>query len=94
MPATQTAAEVVLSERLAGWAERYPDVHVTRAVVRDRPARQLVQRSEDAQLIVVGSRGRGGFAGMLVGSVGENVAQMARLPVIVARDSVAKGGGR
>jgi len=62
---------------------------VNRVIVRDKPARQLVQRSENAQLIVVGNRGRGGFAEMLVGSVGESVAQMARVPVIVARESVA-----
>jgi nucleotide-binding universal stress UspA family protein len=88
-PATQSMAEEVLAERLAGWQEQYPDVQVSRTVVRDEPARQLVQRSEEAQLVVVGSRGRGGFAGMLVGSVGETVAQMARMPVIVARESVA-----
>jgi len=88
-PATQSMAEEVLAERLAGWQEQYPDVQVSRTVVRDQPARQLVQRSEEAQLVVVGSRGRGGFAGMLVGSVGETVAQMARMPVIVARESVA-----
>ena len=88
-PVTQSMAEEVLAERLAGWQEQYPDVQVSRTVVRDEPARQLVQRSEEAQLVVVGSRGRGGFAGMLVGSVGESVAQMARMPVIVARESVA-----
>jgi nucleotide-binding universal stress UspA family protein len=88
-PATQSMAEEVLAERLAGWQEQCPDVQVSRTVVRDQPARQLVQRSEEAQLVVVGSRGRGGFAGMLVGSVGETVAQMARMPVIVARESVA-----
>ena len=87
--ATQSMAEEVLAERLAGWQEDYPDVEVTRTVVRDQPARQLVQRSEEAQLVVVGSRGRGGFAEMLLGSVGETVAQMARMPVIVARESVA-----
>jgi nucleotide-binding universal stress UspA family protein len=87
-PANQSAAEEVLAERLAGWQEQYPDVHVDRTVVCDKPARQLVQKSPDAQLVVVGSRGRGGFAGMLVGSVGETVAQMARIPVIVARESV------
>ncbi len=89
-PATQSMAEEVLAERLAGWHEQYPDVHVTRVVVQAQPARQLAQRSEEAQLVVVGSRGRGGFAGMLVGSVGETVAQMARVPVIVARESVAQ----
>ena len=88
-PVTQSTAEEVLAERLAGWQEQYPDVRVSRTVVRDQPARQLVQRSEEAQLVVVGSRGRGGFAGMLVGSVGETVAQMARMPVIVARESMA-----
>jgi nucleotide-binding universal stress UspA family protein len=88
-PATESMAEEVLAERLAGWQEQYPDVRVNRTVVRDKPARQLVQQSEATQLVVVGSRGRGGFAGMLVGSVGETVAQMARVPVIVARESVA-----
>jgi len=88
-PATQPMAEEILAERLAGWQDQYPDVEVNRVVVRDKPARQLVQRSEDAQLVVVGNRGRGGFAEMLVGSVGESVAQMARVPVIVARESVA-----
>ena len=88
-PVTQSMAEEVLAERLAGWQEQYPDVQVSRTVVRDQPARQLVQRSEDAQLVVLGTRGRGGFAEMLVGSVAESVAQMARVPVIVARESVA-----
>ncbi|MGB8390356.1 universal stress protein [Mycobacterium sp.] len=88
-PATQSMAEEVLAERLAGWQEQYPDVRVSRTVVQAQPARQLVERSEEAQLVVVGSRGRGGFAGMLVGSVGETVAQMARVPVIVARESPA-----
>jgi len=86
-PATQSMAEEVLAERLAGWQEQYPDVQVTRTVVQAQPARQLVQQSDGAQLVVVGSRGRGGFTGMLVGSVGETVAQMARVPVIVARES-------
>ena len=71
-------AEEVLAERLAGWREQYPDVQVHPTVVCDKPAHQLVQRSGDAQLVVVGSRCRGGYAEMLVGSVGEIVAQLAR----------------
>lgn len=88
-PTTESMAEEILAERLAGWQERYPDVQVDRIVVRDRPAQQLVRRSEEAQLVVVGGRGRGGFATLLVGSVGESVTQMARVPVIVARESPA-----
>ena len=75
----------VLAERLAGWQERYPDVHIQRRVVCDRPGHWLVQESEHAQLVVLGSRGRGGFAGMLLGSVSTAVAEAAKCPALVVR---------
>lgn len=78
-------AEERLAERLAGWQERYPDVHVKREVVLDRPDRRLLKRSEIAQLTVVGSHGRGGFVGLLLGSVSTTVAETAECPVVVVR---------
>ncbi|MDY6999850.1 MAG: universal stress protein [Actinomycetota bacterium] len=81
----QNLGEEALGERLAGWHERYPDVEVRRAVVCDRPAHKLLEEAEKAQLVVVGSHGRGGFAGMLLGSVSTKVVHHAQVPVIVAR---------
>lgn len=83
--AQQAVGEEALAERLAGWQERYPEVVVRRKIVLDAPARHLLEEAESSQLLVVGSHGRGGFSGMLLGSVSTAVAQAARVPVIVAR---------
>ena len=80
-------AEEELAQRLAGWGERYPDVVVSRVVGQDNPAHRLLAASEGAQLLIVGSHGHGGFAGLLLGSVGSSIVHASRIPVIVARQS-------
>lgn len=80
------AGEAVLAESLAGWSERYPDVAVRRVLVRDRPVRALLSEAENAQLVVVGSHGRGGFTGMLLGSTSAALVQSVECPIVVVRE--------
>lgn len=60
--------------------------NVSPQVREGHPAHVLVEASAGAQLLVVGSRGHGGFAGMLLGSVSEYVIAHAPCPVLVVRD--------
>jgi len=75
----------ILDAQLAGWSEKYPDVEVTRIVEHENAARMLIGRSATAQLVVVGSRGRGAVRGALLGSVGQAVLRHADCPVAVVR---------
>ncbi len=77
----------ILAERLAGWQEQYPDVHVQRLLYCDKPSQWLIKESERAQLVVVGSHGRGGFPGMLLGSVSSAVVPSVKVPVVVVRNA-------
>lgn len=77
----------LLAERLAGWQEEYPEVQVHRLVTRDRPVRSLLRAAAAAQLVVVGSRGRGGFAGMLLGSTSHALLHHCPCPLVVVRDA-------
>ncbi|MET7772766.1 universal stress protein [Nocardia sp. NPDC005366] len=77
------AEHTLLAERLAGWQEKYPDVRVTRKVFPTGPRHHLAEASASAQLIVVGSRGRGGFRGLLLGSTSTWIMQHAQCPVMI-----------
>ncbi len=75
----------VLDESLAGVQRKYPDVRVERRLDCDKPAHWLIEESQHAQLVVVGSHGRGGFPGLLLGSVSSALAHSAKSPLIIHR---------
>jgi nucleotide-binding universal stress UspA family protein len=77
--------ERLLAEAIAGREERYPQVRVERRLVHGPTREALIDASADAQLVVVGARGRGGFAGLLLGSVSQAVLHHAHCPVAVVR---------
>jgi nucleotide-binding universal stress UspA family protein len=83
--AVQTRENEMLAERLAGWQEKYPDVTVRRVVTGGRPAKRLLEEADGAQLLVVGSRGRGGFTGLLLGSTSQALIHHAPCPLLVVR---------
>ncbi|WP_436776455.1 universal stress protein [Yinghuangia sp. YIM S09857] len=76
-------ARVKLAESLAGWKERYPDVVVRPQVAHGHAVRALVDASHEALSLVVGTRGLGGFRGMVLGSVSHGVIHHATCPVVV-----------
>lgn len=75
----------LLSEEVARLLEQYPNVEVEEIVERERPVNSLKDAAEDAQLLVVGSHGRGGFRGMLLGSTSRALLQCAPCPMMVVR---------
>jgi len=77
--------DALLAERLTGWEQKHPEVAVRRTVVRDGAVRALVAASREAQLVVVGSRGRGNATGLLLGSVSHGVLHASHCPVAIVR---------
>lgn len=87
-----TVERAKLAEQVVGWQLKYPDVSFGLEVTRGRPVRTLLERGEHAQLIVVGCRGRGGFAGMLLGSTSQALIAHSPCPVAVVRPQSAGSG--
>lgn len=80
--ASQDARET-LERMLADWIAKYPDVRTRRQVGFAHPVRMLAEASETAVAVVVGTRGLGGFRGMLLGSVSHGLVHHARCPLVV-----------
>lgn len=87
----QTEARLAVAESLAGWRDKYPDVEVTEVIADGHPVDALLAEVTrvDAALLVVGSRGRGGFAGLLLGSVSRGLLHHASCPIAVVRPAPA-----
>lgn len=80
-----SAADRAVAEEVAGLGAKYPDLIVTTQAVRERAAHALARASETASLVVVGSHGRGGFTGMLLGATSNSLLHHAHCPVAVIR---------
>ena len=87
----EEAAERLLTRVVASRRERYPEVAVTREVVRGEPRQTLIGASAAAQLVVAGARGGGGFLRQLLGSVSKALLHHAHCPVAVVRNPRASG---
>ncbi|HET7303930.1 MAG TPA: universal stress protein [Segeticoccus sp.] len=78
----QDAVRRLLKDRVSA----NPDVSFTHEVVRGNPAKTLIERSHDADLVAVGARGNGGFQGLMLGSVSSAVLQKATCTVALIRE--------
>ena len=87
----QELAEQVVTDAVGAASRSAGDVEIGYTVVEGNAAQVLLDASAGAELLVVGSRGHGGFAEALLGSVGQHCVHHATCPVVVIRDSVAGG---
>jgi nucleotide-binding universal stress UspA family protein len=83
------AAEHMLAGAVAETARAHPTVVVRARVIEGHPATVLLSAAEGADLLVLGSRGHGGFVGALLGSVSQHCAHHATCPVVIIRDRQA-----
>lgn len=81
----QQQADRYLAQQLANWSDRYPEVPLRKIAQNYHPVAALRDAARDAQLLVIGHTGRGGFVGLLLGSVAAGVLHHAPCPVAVVR---------
>jgi len=75
----------MLTKLAAPMAQKYPNVKVSNRVLRGRPTDVLAAASTNASLLVIGSRGLGGFRGLLLGSTSRHLVRLASCPVLIVR---------
>ena len=85
IPDLEKAAVSELNQAIAEATGSAPEVEIRPLVVQGNPAQALLDCAKGADLLVVGSRGHGGFTGALLGSVGQHCAQHAQCPVVIIR---------
>ena len=81
----QESGRLLVAEAVAGAAADHPDIHWETYLSDGHAARAILRVAESADLVVVGSRGRGGFTGLLLGSVSQNVLHHAHCPAAIVR---------
>jgi nucleotide-binding universal stress UspA family protein len=79
----------IVSERIAEWSKEYPTVPVHQVLLHDRPASALLDYSQFAQLVVVGSRACGGISGILVGSISHELITYSNAPLVIVRSTLS-----
>jgi nucleotide-binding universal stress UspA family protein len=87
----EAAAQATSAEALQHAREAAPELQIEASTPEEHPVTALLAASEHADLLVVGSRGRGGFARLVLGSVGEQMARNAPCPVTIVRPVQAEG---
>ena len=86
-PTQRSEEKERLDAEIADLGAKYTEVPIRSVVVRDRPVRALLDHAQAPQMVVVGSRGRGGFSGMLLGSTSRNVVYSAQCVVVIVPDA-------
>lgn len=82
----QAAAEQRAKDMVQELSGDLPDTVVTRTAAARRPAEALIEAARDADLLVVGGRGRGGFVGLVLGSVSQQLSHHSPCPLVIVRE--------